>query len=305
MSSPGPDGRIAFVTTDIPIALDDPDRSLYTAALTAVGVDVAHHHWWDRTVDWAAFDLIVVRTPWDYPQRLPEMLAFLDRVEGLGTVRNPVGVIRWNLDKRYLADLADRGVPTVPTTYVTDEDRIGAALTGADADEVVVKPTVSAGSADTGLFATDDPAAADLARTILDAGKTVMVQPAVASVAERGETAVLAFDGRVSHAAGKGPLLALGGGLRGGSYLEAIAARGATADEVAVAERTLDAVASLGTERGWSAPEEPLLYARIDVVTLDDGSAAVLEAELFEPSLFLPTDPDAAHRFAAACLARL
>lgn len=305
MSSPGANGRIAFVTTDIRIAVDDPDRSLYTAALRSAGVEPAHHHWWDRTVDWSAFDLIVMRTPWDYTQRLPEMLAFLDRVEPLGTLQNPVGVIRWNLDKRYLADLADRGVPTVPTTYVTEETGIGDALAATGGERVVVKPTVSAGSTDTGLFAAVDPAAATLARTILARGKTVMVQPAVASVVEGGETAVLAFDGRVSHAARKGPLLALGGGLRGGSYDEAILPHAATADEVAVAERTLDVVAALGAERGWADPGEPLLYARIDVVTLDDGSAAVLEAELFEPSLFLPTDPDAAHRFAAACLAHL
>jgi len=125
----------------------------------------------------------------------------------------------------------------------------------------------------------------------------VLVQPAVASVAADGEVSTLVFGGSVSHTVRKGPLLALGGGLLGGTYTEHLAPEILTPARRAVVDETVDAVGRLVGDR--FGVTEPLLYARIDVVTLDDGTDVVLEVELAEPSFFLRADPDAAARFTA------
>jgi len=294
--------RVAFATApaDV-IGLNDTDRPFHEAACAAAGVVLDHAVWSDPTVPWADYDLVVVRSTWDYLDHLGTFGAWLDRVGRLGTLHNPAAVIGWNLDKRYLLDLAAAGVPVIPTRVCHDAAGVDEALGGL-AGEVVVKPAVSAGSRLTGRYAPGDGAAADLAGRILDDGRAVLVQPAVASVATAGEVSTILFDGVVSHSVRKGPLLALGGGLAGGAYTERLAPEELTPARRAVVRSTADAVGRLvGARFGVGGP---LLYARIDVVTLDDGREVVLEVELAEPSLFLEAVPEAAGRFAAAVARR-
>ena len=214
----------------------------------------------------------------------------------LGRLHNPAPVIGWNLDKHYLLDLSAAGVPVIPSQVCSDSAEVADAL-GAVDGQVVVKPAVSAGSRLTGRFAPGDPAAAALAERVLGEVGTALVQPAVASVAADGEVSTVLVGGLVSHSVRKGPLLALGGGLVGGAYTERLTPEPLTPSRRAVVHAAASAVSRLVTERFGVV--EPLLYARIDVVTLDDGSDAVMEVELAEPALFLETDGDAAARFAA------
>ncbi len=288
--------RVAFATapTDV-LGHDDTDRPFHEAACAAAGIALDHAVWSDPAVPWADYDLVVVRSTWDYLDHFDDFRAWLGRVDRLGTLHNPAAVIGWNLDKRYLVDLAAAGVPVIPTAVCDDASAVAAALAGVDG-EVVVKPVVSAGSRCTGRFAPGDPAAADLAADILADGRAALVQPAVTSVATDGEVSTLLFAGSVSHAVRKGPLLALGGGLVGGNYTERLAPEPLTPARRAVVEAASDAVARLVATR--LGVFDPLLYARIDVVTLDDGTDAVLEVELAEPAFFLGTDPAAAGRFA-------
>ena len=280
----------------------DVDRPLHEAACSAADIDLDHRIWSDPDVAWDEYDLVVVRSTWDYLDDLDAFRAWLHRSGALGTLHNPAPVIAWNLDKRYLLDLAAAGVPVIPTEVCTSPGAVAAALAGPDG-EVVVKPVVSAGSRLTGRFDAGDPAATRLALEILGQGTGVLVQPAVASVATDGEVAVLVFGGAVSHAVRKGPILALGGGLVDGTYRERLAPEVLTPARRAVVEAASRAVARLVAER--FGIDEPLLYARFDLVTLDDGTEVVLEAELAEPAFFLPTDPDAAGRFAEVLARRL
>ncbi|CAN5238770.1 MAG: ATP-grasp domain-containing protein [Nocardioides sp.] len=278
--------RIGLITST-PDAMGEVDIDMppLTAAFAAEGIEAVPAIWHDRGVGWHDFDALVIRSPWDYPDRPGDFMSWLDSLTV--PVFNPRELIRWNLDKVYLVELAGAGVPIVATSVCTDLDQVRAALpTG----PVVIKPTVSAGSRDTGLFAAGDPAALALAETIVAKGKVPMVQPAIASVAAVGEAALLYFGGVFSHAVRKGPLLAPGGGLIGGVYAEVIDPHTPTATEMAVAEAALAAV----TER-FGTP----LYARFDIV---DGSM-LLEAELFEPSVFLEYADGAAERFVGACSA--
>ena len=301
--------RIAFVTADDPRTLaEDVDRPLHDDALAARGATLDHVSWHDPAADWAGYDLVVLRSPWDYPEHLDELDAFLGRVGGLPTLHNPAALVRWNLDKRYLGELAAAGVAVVPTRVADDADELAAALDALAADpevdEVVVKPVVGAGSRLTGRFAADDPAAAALGRQALAGGQAALVQPCIPSVAERGEVAVLVFDGEVSHALTKGPILAPGGGFLGGEYHEEVAATTPDGATTALVDAAHDGVRSIAEGRGWLPPGQPLLYARFDVVEAVDGAPLLLEAELFEPCFFLPTAPGAADRFADAVLRR-
>jgi hypothetical protein len=289
--------RIAFATAPPEyLGSNDTDRPLHEEAAAVAGVELDHLVWSDPAAAWDRYDLVVVRSTWDYLDHLEPYLAWLAAMDGLGTLQNPGRVIAWNLDKRYLLELATAGVPVIPTRVCADRDGVADVLAGGT-EEVVVKPVVSAGSRLTGRFAPDDPAARVLAEEILATGTDVLVQPAVASVAAGGEVSTLVFGGTVSHTVRKGPLLALGGGLIGGTYAEHVVPEVLTPSRRAAVEEAVGVVGRLVGDR--FGVTEPLLYARVDVVTLDDGSDVVLEVELAEPSFFLGAVPDAAARFAA------
>jgi len=261
----------------------DADGPALVAALDRLGVDAAPAVWDDPAVDWSHYDLAVVRSTWDYVPRCAE---FLEWAASVPRLANPVGVLRWNTDKRYLRELAAAGVPVVPTAFVAPGEAFAV-----PAYEHVVKPAVSASSADTVRFAPGEDSTAH-ATALLGAGRTVLVQPYQAAIDVAGETALLLFDGVLSHAVRKAPIL-----LPGVTDPHAVAVTPvqATPAQLAVAEAALAAVPSAG----------PPLYARVDVVPGPDGSPVLLELELTEPSLFLGRSAGAADRFAAALRSHL
>jgi glutathione synthase/RimK-type ligase-like ATP-grasp enzyme len=276
-----------------------PDGDADDAGLPAAFGGATFAVWDDPAVDWDAFDLVVVRSTWDYQGRRDAFLAWARRV-GPRLVNAPE-VLAWNTDKRYLHELLDAGLPVVPTALVAP----GEAFT-APAGEYVVKPTVSAGSRDTARYGGDSGVApeqdarraATLVEAIHASGRTAMVQPYVASVDERGETATLFFGGTFSHAIHKGPLLRRGEDPTTDVFAaETIEPRAATDAERAVAQRVVDWT----TERFGGTPPA---YARVDLVEAADGRPVLLELELTEPSLFFAHAPDGPSRFADAVLRR-
>lgn len=292
-TGPGP-VRIALATARSAWR-EDEDAALAQDALEAVGAEASPQVWDDPEADWAGFDLVVIRSTWDYVPRRDEYLAWADRVAGVTTLANPAEVLRWNTDKRYLADLAAAGVAVVPTSFLAPGAGPGQVRAALPQDgEFVVKPTVSAGSKDTTRYAAGDLAAASShAGRLLDDGRHVMVQPYLGAVDTRGETGMVFLGGRFSHAFRKGPLLEVGGGPVSGLYAqEAIDPRAASGEELALAHHVLDAT---GAHLGAG-----LLYARVDVLPGPDGTPVLLELELTEPSFFLATDPAAPARMAAA-----
>ena len=287
---------VALVTASRARGLDE-DMPPLRAALDAHGIDASEVVWDDPAVDWAAFDLVVVRSTWDYFSRHDAFVAWADRVEGDTRLENPAAILRWNSDKRYLRELEDQGVAIVPTTFLAPGDPL---LLPEGAD-LIVKPAVSAGSNDTARHGGGDCAAAvEHVRRLHADGRVAMVQPYQHAVDARGETALVFIDGELSHAIEKGAIFATGPQMVGGLFAkERILPRTPTAAERSAAEAVLRALASrLRLER-------PLLYARVDLVPLDDGSPALLELELCEPSVFLTHAGGSAHRFAAAIAARL
>jgi hypothetical protein len=272
----------------------DEDEPLLLAALADAGVTAGVADWADPAVDWAAADAVVVRSTWDYAPRRDEFLAWARTVEGVTRLFNPADVLVWNTDKRYLAGLADAGIPVVPTAWAATAGELPAALDRWD--DRVVKPTISAGARDTGRFRPGEDANA-LAAAILASGRSVMVQPYLARLDDDGETGLVYLDGAYSHAFRKGALLS-GAPLDPGLYAEEeIAPREATATQRAIGDAVLAAV----DRRTGGAP----LYARVDLVPGPDGEPVLLELEMTEPSLFLTTDAGAPARLAAAIAARI
>lgn len=273
----------------------DEDGEILVRALAERGVAARWAAWTDPDVDWAA-GLVVLRSTWDYTAHRD---AFLGWVSGLPRVANGADVVRWNTDKVYLRDLAAAGVPTVATLFAAPGET---ARFLEDVAEFVVKPSVGAGSRGVGRFTQDRTEQAHRhAAALHDAGRTVLVQPYLDAVDTAGETALIYFDGRFSHAVRKGPMLADGAAhpVHGASlYLEEnITPRVPEDAELAVGEAALAAVRNrFGGEQ---------LYARVDLLPAP-GGPVVVELELTEPSLFLQygTAPDPVAALAAAIAAR-
>jgi len=268
------------------------DASLLTGALDAVGISAEWAVWDDPSVDWSAAP-VLIRSTWDYTERLPQFLGWLADVP---QVHNPYEVVAWNSDKTYLLDLAAAGLPVTPTTVVVP----GAPLVVPGSAEFVVKPSVSAGSRGAGRFAADAVTPARAHADLLHAaGRTVLVQPYFDGVDQRGETALIYFGGEFSHAVRKGPMLqrAQTRALAvDGPVAHDITGRVATAEELAVGAA---AVAFVAERFGG-----PLVYTRVDLLPSSAGPV-VVELELTEPALFLGYADGAADRVAEAVRERL
>jgi hypothetical protein len=271
-------GRVALATSSRWPELFQDDRPL-PPALAALGVDAVPAVWDDPAVDWDAFDLVVVRSTWDYVPRREQFLAWARAVPRLA---NPAEVVAWNTDKRYLRDLTAAGVPVVPTQWVSPGDAYDP-----PAGEHVVKPIVSAGARDTARHTDAAGSRAHVARLLAD-GRAVMVQPYQSAIETSGETSVVHLGGRYSHAACKAPVLVPD--LHDPDEVQ-ITGREPSEAERALAEAAVAAV-----------PGGPLLFARVDMVPGPDGSPVVMELELTEPCLFLGTAPGSAERLAQAVL---
>lgn len=268
-------------------AAEDADLPLLTDAARRAGHAAETVEWDDPTVDWAHYDLVVVRSCWDYVPRREEFLAWARSVPRLA---NPASTLAWTTDKTYLRELEAAGVPIVPTTWSVDD-----VADLPHAAQWVVKPTISAGSADTARWG-DAEAAVAHSRRLLAAGRPTMTQPYVDAVDTEGETGLLVFGGTYSHAFRKGALLVADDDPRELPELkEDIGPRDASPAQVDFALRTVAAA----TEILGAAP----LYARVDVVTDADGSLRLMELELAEPSFFLEHTDTGADAFVAALAA--
>lgn len=283
--------KLALATAIAAYSLDEDLAPLREACLEA-GIDVHALAWDDPTVSWARFDAVLLRSTWDYVERLPEFLAWCERTAGLTKLWNAPDVVRWNTDKRYLGELAARGVPVIESHYLAPGDD---PATLPDLEEFVVKPTVGAGSRDAQRYVRSERAAAIAhVKRLLDQDRHVLVQPYLKAVDEQGETALLFFDGQFSHAIRKGPLLRRGEGSTQALFAaESIQSRTPSAAEHEVAAKAMAAL-----------PFDTLPYARVDLLPSPEGPQ-LLELELTEPSVFLPYGPGAADRFVAALKRRL
>ena len=254
-------------------------------ALRAGGIDVEARPWTELG-DLGGIDVVLPLVAWGYHHQPARWHGLLDRLEREAVpTLNPVPLLRWNSDKRYLEELGRAGVSVVPTRLVEalDETALDQARV-VFGENLVIKPTMSASADGTHRLSPGD-ALPDSARA-----REMLVQPYLPSVASEGEYSVMLFRGRFSHSIVKRPKA---GDFRVQPHLggrEEPCAPPAGAVELARAALA-------------AAPDEAA-YARVDMVRLDDGRLAVIELELIEPSLWLQHAPDEGASFAAAILER-
>lgn len=275
--------RVALATCSQLPDLTTDDAPL-VAALADRGVTAQAAVWDDPAVDWQAFDLVLVRSTWDYSPRHDEFLAW---ARSLPRVANSADVIAWNTDKRYLRVLEEAGIPVIPTIWLDPERHLSkrAVHTRMPAfGDFVVKPVVSAGARDTGRYQPVSAESRGLAIShavrLLDEGRWVMIQPYVTSVDTTGETCLVFIDGELTHAVRKNALLT--GPVDESAPLyaaEEMAPFEATPAQIEVSRRAL--------EVAREATGADLTYARVDLVSGEDGVPLVIELELTEPSLWM------------------
>lgn len=283
--------RVAFATCRQLPDLDGDTRRLI-APLAARGISATPAVWDDPNVDWASFDLVVIRSCWDYVARRDQFLEWAARVPRLA---NAAAVLAWNTDKIYLRDLAARGVPVVPTTLLEPEEHFTAPGRG----DWVIKPAVSLASLDTGRYRMDDGderrLSVDHVQRLQASGRAVMLQPYMRSIDVEGETSLVFIDGVFSHAVRKAAVLTgpddgvdrrflPQGGLQ-------LCLHRPTPHEIRAANDVLAAV---------PGGRDQLLYARVDLVAGEDGRRLLMELELTEPQLYFRQAAGAADRMAAA-----
>ena len=251
------------------------------AVLQRAGIAVEPRPW-SQAGDLTQFDLVMPLVAWGYHAEPARWHELLDQLESEQVrVSNPVPLLRWNSDKRYLAELGQKGVAVIPTRLAERFDE--AALAEARSEfggELVIKPPVSASADGAHRLGRHDPVP-EASR-----GRAMMIQPFLGSVAEEGEYSIMLFGGVFSHSIVKRPKA---GDYRVQPHL------GGTEQPCAPPPGSVElAKAALA-----AAPAEAT-YARVDLIRDGAGELAIIELELIEPSLWLQHAPDKGASFASA-----
>lgn len=279
--------RCAFLTTD---NLEDffIYDDLVKPHLQELGWQVDDVCWRNQHVNYNDYDLIIVRSTWDYQAHPQAFLTTLKQIEASSAqLHNSFSLMQWNFSKDYLKDLAQKGVPILPTIWLDEFDasEVQKAFSHFQAAQIIIKPLVSANADFTYRLSEEDLLFQQ--QGIKDAllGRKIMVQKFEKSIIEQGECSLFYFSGDYSHAINKMPAK---GDFRvqeehGGQLVSVTP----TNTMFELAEKTLQAL-----------PEIPL-YARIDILDTALG-LAIIEVELIEPSLYFNMDEDSALRFAKA-----
>ena len=286
-------GSVALVTCREALGIDY-DMPLLLEAVRAAGIAVDEVCWDDESIDWSTYKQVVIRSTWDYHRRYDEFMQWVRAVSSVSTISNSLDVIAWNTDKHYVAEVAEMGLPVVPTRFIepSDTDWLDDVSMLLATGDVVVKPTISAGSNDTERHSNIDIAQKHISE-LLSAQRSVMLQPYLDDVDVESETGLVFIDGKFSHAFAKGALLAQAKNMTSGLYAEEeIGIRQPTDEQLLIGER---AVKWLTSRFG------KLLYARVDLLPTAHGPV-IIELELTEPSLYLLLHPGAATELAHALI---
>ncbi len=269
-----------------------PDDRLLLRALRALGLSAEPAVWEDPHAAWDQANLCVIRSTWDYAYRRPEFLAWAQRTAATLALWNPAPVVVWNTHKQYLVDLAERGVPTVPT-------RVLPAGTPASLDAVVRETgwetvILKAAIAQTGRYLRRvDPGDREAGQRHLDRllpHEDMLLQPFLPGVTAEGETSLVFIGGAFSHAVRKQPAA---------EDFRVHDDFGGSVDPVDATETQCQVA-----EAALAAAGAPLLYGRVDLVPGPTGPV-VMELELVEPDLYFRTAPGSAERMARAVAALL
>ena len=243
--------------------------------------------WRAPDVNWDAFDIVVIRSPWDYMDAPDLFLTVLESINASDArLENSLDIIRWNIDKHYLKDIEQQGIPVVPSQFGSQltHQRLSEIVASFGSNPFIIKPVISASAKQTFRVTTEHIPV----NSIVDAFKDTdyMVQPFMDRIVEEGEYSLFFFSGNFSHCIRKVP-------KRNDFRVQEehggqITAYTPSTHLLESAYRVLECL------------DQFVLYARVDLVQDEKGDYALMELELIEPSLYLRMDPEAPLRFARA-----
>lgn len=273
---------IVFVTA-AEMPKPDPETHLLVQEAAQIGMRAGIFSW-DAPLDWPAIPLVVIRTTWDYFQRLPEFLDWARKVETVTRLINPYAVVDWNCHKRYLMTLFHQNVPVVPTILMKrgSNENITQVLSELNWPEIIMKPAVSIGAIGALRCGIEDTKeCSDHLQSLLIEGDA-LIQPFVPSILTRGEVSLIFFGGEFSHAVQKLPA--------SGEYRVQDHHGGSAHPYVPNRRKLSVASAALATSPART------IYARVDLVDFEN-QPVVMELELIEPALFLASSPSGTRLF--------
>jgi len=291
------DAHPVYLATSRALPDLDPDERLLLPALRERGLHAEPRVWNDPEVDWGSARAVIVRTTWDYTTQVDEFRDWIRTTSALTQLLNPPAALEWNLRKEYLAQLDERGVPTVPTRWVDRDSPMNLAFeTPAYCwDQIVVKPVVGATASGARLFEAEQFEEAQQVIDEMSREDTVLVQPFFPDVREVGESSLIFINGELTHAVTKRP---------GGSDWRVQDHFGGTIEATAPPD-SLREVAQEALAAARDLTGEELLYARADIIADTAGLPCLIELELIEPALFLGFGQGIAERLADAVASRL
>jgi glutathione synthase/RimK-type ligase-like ATP-grasp enzyme len=253
--------------------------------LRTKGLDVQFEVWTDPQVNWSQYNWLLIKSPWDYFDRIDEFYAWLSRIEqGSARMLNPAAVIRWNADKTYLREIADVGLPIIPTRWIEkgqsfDADHLFNSL---QTDHLIIKPRISGGAKKTFAIRREEAERHIQPLTKLFGYETFMAQPFMKEIQTQGEWSFIFFNGRYSHCVLK---TAKAGDFRVQHYL------GGTIHSLEAPPHLLSQAKKVVENFATGC-----LYARVDGLEIK-GELWLMELELLEPFLFLFTHPEALENY--------
>ncbi len=246
---------------------------------------------WDASDnDWNTYQLVVIRSPWDYQLKPEKFLRVLGQIEASSArLENPLSIVGWNLEKTYLRDLHQQGVEIVPTRFADalapgELTELFALL---ETDELVIKPQVGATASGAYRLHQDSFVALQEEVEAYYASTPLLVQPFLKHIETEGEYSLFYFNGEYSHAILKTPKA---------NDFRSQEEHGADIQPIQANDRLQSA-----GRRALAGLAENLLYARVDFVRSNSSKGfQLMELELIEPALYFRTDPESPYRFAQA-----
>ena len=256
--------------------------------LSALGWRVSTVSWRQKNMPWSDFDLVIIRSTWDYWNDVATFLATLEQISRQTLLANHLELVRWNLVKTYMRDLQEKGIGIVPTLWASSlqADSFTRFQAELGTSEIVVKPAVGANGEDAFRVSRSDPAQRLESIAARFRRRDCMIQPFMPNIISEGEYSLFFFSGQYSHAILKTPAK---------SEFRSQEEHGGEIRSIAPQEKLL-----LRAQQAMETISPSPLYARIDFIRDDADDFLVMELELIEPSLYLRMDPQAPGRFAAA-----
>lgn len=260
--------KVSLVTCKV-MPEPDPDQPLMLELLREAGIEVTLDAWDDESVDWTKFDLCILRSPWNYHERSGVFYEWCYHTAQATNLQNTFDVVSWNIHKSYLFKLEQADIPIVPTEIIPIAERrrsLKSVMDHRGWSDVVVKPCISAASANTRRFTIDEVEEGDVFLRQLASQRDMMVQLFMPSVDTpgSGERAAMMIGGEITHAIEKKPRFA--------DDDESVS------DELPVTDEERDLF-----ERALAVVPGEVLYARLDTMADAEGTRLISELEVIEP----------------------